>query len=85
MDTSIICIVDRTETLVSNLVHRLWSLLEHNNASVRLAALQTLACLPACRQHGLLASSWPTLLQPSLRHLFQRALVEHSPSVSDES
>ncbi|KAK9499893.1 hypothetical protein O3M35_002836 [Rhynocoris fuscipes] len=71
----------RTETLVNNLVLRLWSLLEHNNSSVRLAALKTLSCLPACRQHGLIANSWQSFLQPTLRHLYQRALVEHVPSV----
>lgn len=59
---------------VEKLVRRVWSLLEHNNSSVRKAALETLSALPA--QNNV------ELLQCSLRHIFQRALFEHCPPVT---
>lgn len=60
----------RTDSAVTDLIERVWSLLEHNSTSVREAALNTLASLTS-------HESFALLLQPTLRHLFQRALLEH--------
>lgn len=55
---------------------RVWSLLEHNNTSVRSAALNTLSSLTG-------HASFAVLLQPTLRYLYQRALLEHHQATHD--
>uniref|UniRef100_A0A0A9X8J8 TATA-binding protein-associated factor 172 n=1 Tax=Lygus hesperus TaxID=30085 RepID=A0A0A9X8J8_LYGHE len=75
-----ICAMIRADETVGELIQRLWSLLEHNNSSVRAAALKTLSCLPDQQYF----KAWSYNLQPTLRHLFQRALVEHQPSIHQE-
>ncbi|XP_014240698.1 TATA-binding protein-associated factor 172 [Cimex lectularius] len=70
------CLI-KSENTVIELVQRLWSLLEHNNAGVRKAALQAFCCLPSQPSF----SSWPNFLQPTLRHVYQRALIEHQTNV----
>ncbi|CAH1396143.1 unnamed protein product [Nezara viridula] len=64
------------DTAVSELVMRVWSLLEHNNTSVRSAALNTLSSLTG-------HASFAALLQPTLRYLYQRALLEHHQATHD--
>lgn len=64
------------DTAVSELVVRVWSLLEHNNTSVRSAALNTLSSLTG-------HASFAVLLQPTLRYLYQRALLEHHQATHD--
>ncbi|KAL1131032.1 hypothetical protein AAG570_012269, partial [Ranatra chinensis] len=69
--------IEADET-IGQLVKRLWSLLQHNNSSVRRAALETLSVIP--NQQGL--TTWGSLLQPTLRHIFQRGLIEPLPTIS---
>ena len=76
MNYKIIVVIFSTDTAVTDLIMRVWSLLEHNNTSVRSAALNTLSSLT---EHA----SFASLLQPTLRHLYQRALLEHHQQTHD--
>uniref|UniRef100_A0A1B6DFE2 TATA-binding protein-associated factor 172 n=1 Tax=Clastoptera arizonana TaxID=38151 RepID=A0A1B6DFE2_9HEMI len=56
-------------------IARLWPFLTHNTSSVRRATLQTVRILTSQKETSL---QWPPeLLQEAMRHIFQRALVEH--------
>uniref|UniRef100_A0A8D8QXG5 TATA-binding protein-associated factor 172 n=1 Tax=Cacopsylla melanoneura TaxID=428564 RepID=A0A8D8QXG5_9HEMI len=82
---AILCHPDsRASTVLSEpvmeVLPRLWPYLSHSTSSVRLATLQTMATLT--RSHRTLDCSVPSLLA-TLRHVYQRSLVEHVREIQD--
>lgn len=69
---------------LTELTPRLWPFLRHNIASVRKAALQTLFSLLTLEDPQNLQCSWLSpLLSDTLRHIFQRSLLECQPDLLD--
>jgi hypothetical protein len=59
---------------------RLYPYLSHSTSSVRLATLQTMATMT--RAHRTLDTSVESLVA-TLRHVFQRSLIEHVTEIQD--
>ncbi|GAB6025941.1 btaf1 RNA polymerase II, B-TFIID transcription factor-associated, 170kDa [Chamberlinius hualienensis] len=67
-----------TSLPLDQLVPRLWPFLSHNSTSVRKATLRTLGALVSTQR----SQSWLVPILPeTLRHLFQRCILEHSEEI----
>ncbi|XP_035221382.1 TATA-binding protein-associated factor 172-like [Stegodyphus dumicola] len=65
------------------LIPRLWPFLSHNSSGVRKSVLQALITLTSSTSSQPCPSWHPGILQPALRLLFQRCLIEPLPEIHD--
>lgn len=65
--------------MVAKIIPYLWTFLYYNTTSVRKSALQTICCITNSK---LCINRWnETLLQSTMRHIFQRVLLEPSNEI----